>query len=271
MMLYKCECGNKTYNNVCTKCGMVLNEHNIVNLPERTTDNDELLSGSAIKPTSPDMENHTVHSKWTSNSELKRAFKREKYYTDNDSEFWDGNLEIKAISNSLGLPQHIENEAIITFKKLIKKDFFSKYHIKENIYGACIKYACLVWKRPIQIEEISEVAKSDSDKIRRAFFILRREFNSNYKPCSLEDILYIYTNKFNLSDAQKTEIVKIGKATEEMAMTSGKSLFGYAAAIIYLYMKSRNLEITRDEIAKKMNVTPHTITTRKREVKKLWS
>lgn len=267
--MYFCECGNETEKTVCTECGMVL-DREIVNLPERIK-NGEISDNfsSAIRDTSPDLESHTKHSKKTKNKELKRVFLRERFYVDNDQDFWHGQTVIKRICDSLGLPKHIQKEAIINFKKMVKDNLFEKYHIKELVYGAAVKLACVIWERPITFLELSDVTDKPESGIRRAYFLLRKEYGGKYKQPSLFRIINLYSNKFkDLKTKDVVRLIKNAKKVTKNCNICGKSLFGYAAALFYIYLK-RKVGITRDEVAEAMNVTPHTITSRKREINKI--
>lgn len=262
-----CECGNiiEVEEKVCKNCGLVYIEKEIVNLPQRNTEDKIYMMESSVSSITPDLESHTYHSKNTSNKELNRAFAREIYYQDNDKNYYSGMIEIKRIGQNLSLSSTIIAEACFIYKKLLKDNFFKKYHRKNATIAATLFIAAKKWECPIIFSSISEAADIPLSKIRDAFIILMKEYDFRLPRSRLKEIINIYWNKFNEKDFQKyIKMLEIAEEIEKTCKTMGKSPMGYAAAIFYLV-----LDKTRKEVSEIMDVSMKTITVRKQEISKI--
>lgn len=263
----KCECGNMLSDNttVCSNCGLVIQEE-IVNLPERITDKDLFLEKSQSSPTLPDLEFLTFNKRNTRNKELQRVFTRLEYYTDNSRDFFRLSGDICRIGSQLRLPNHIIKDAKIFCLYLWKNNYFKEKHVKKTTPEACIVLAAKLWAYPLTIPEVAEFSNFPKKEIRRSYFLIRRVINITPKKMTIFKIIQKRSNRLNFSKRERKEAILLSQKIDEKATKSGKSLNGYAAAVVYLVKRGK---MTRDEVSELFGITPNLITRRKREVKKL--
>jgi transcription initiation factor TFIIIB Brf1 subunit/transcription initiation factor TFIIB len=264
------ECGGRILKGTCTGCGLMYQEIELVNMPERNYD--EIKEKSTQKQL-VDMKYMTTHSPNTSNKELKRAFNKEKMFNGEPNEY-RVLVEIMRLCGALRLTETIQNEVVNIYKYIIKKNpnyFREKYFI----YAALASYvliACRMHDFPIQMSDIYEVSNEKEKHIRKTYMETLQLLDFN--PRQNLKMYVSYGVKKMLGDKNPIEVMdfekkvnKLAEIIEKRCNISGKQPLGYVAAIIYMYGKN-TYKIKIKDVADALNISMPTISTRIREIKK---
>lgn len=280
------ECKNEVFNNpVCTNCGLVIEEFYIKNnLTPRWYDNDKYidLSGSFINPLSPDIEYSHIYPKYSRNENLNRIFKRQKQKKKTEQNFYFRDMkEIERICQYLQLPKTILDETL-NIRKWLGKD--EGFFLKKNYYKlmACIKIAIKIHDYPINKKNFISLISNyplvkKGDKIILRGNEIKKEIDKEYvdilhnklkliipKPSKPKFISYV-CNKLGLN--YEYELYSIYSKISRF-FNQSCSINGYILGLVHiLYGKTHKIRII--DLEKKFGVNRLTISSRKKELKKI--
>lgn len=265
------ECGGVIMKGTCTGCGLVYEDREIVNLPERNYDK---IEEKSIMSEMVNLKYMTTHSKKTSNKELKRAFNKEKMFNGNPNEYRIL-VEIMRLCGALKLTETIQNEVINIYKYVLRSNpnhFKERYFIYASL-AAYVLIACRMHDYPIQMSDVFEFSDENEKHIRRAYMDTIRLLNFNpsqslkmYVSYGVKKILK-NKNPIEVMDFEK-KVTKLAEMLENNYNTSGKQPLGYVAAIIYMYGKNKYRMKIKD-VADALKISMPTISARIREIQKI--
>ena len=260
------ECESEVYGDVCKECGLVIEENPIVNIPERivrddmTTENQN--EGWSWKYS--DIGDSTIHSKKTTNPELKRAFKRENV---DDGVFGrrylNGYYEIKRICGIMGLGSNIFNTAVYILRLLMKTDYFSGNRKKFANFMALVIVGARLNKLPVRYEEIYEYTSESPKSIKSAYKHLIKYLELDIPNFTLSEYVNYHCNVLGLNYIIRQKCCELAKLVEEKMHISGKGPIGFSAAIIRIVSG-----LQRKDISEKLYISEPVITWRYNEIER---
>lgn len=262
------ECYNEVNGNVCKNCGLVFESRPIVNLPKLIVEEDVNKENQfeGWKWNYSNIEDSTIHSKKTSNPELKKAFKRE-YSSDEKygRKYLNGYYEIKRICNYLRFNENVSNTAIYFLRVLIDKRYMSKSRRKYATFAALVIIGARLSHIPFRYEQMYEHTVETPKSIKTAYQAVLRELDLKIPKFALLDYLDYHCNLLGLSFLQKKKIVGLAEIFQKNVRTNGKDPVGYSAALIRYVTK-----LKRRYLSKKLFVSEPVITWRFNEVKRFF-
>lgn len=273
MRIMKCEnCGEEANDEVCTLCGLVIEDHPIERaLPRRKSDITTLNSADfrvLEHPLSPKIR--------------KQRKDFNVIYTKMGEDGHKDYLYVKAyeaiskLCASLRVPKIVKFEALNLFKPIREKDptFFKKYKLAPT-YLACIKIACKIHDYPISHHDLASVIDYKDVQTQNIGY-MEKKFNRAYKA-----VIELYDLKIKEPEHPKyidyvCNLLNLPYyLTSECheAYTNIKRIFkphfrieGYILAIVYLVALRHGLKITMKDLEERFHTSSLTISNRKKEL-----
>ena len=177
--------------------------------------------------------------------------------------------KLKQISSSLCLPYHVNTQAISLYRKALKKDLIMGRTIT-GMLCACIFYTCRVFKIPISIQEIANIASIDKKELQRRYLFLAKEFN--LKAQNVSPAIYVskYINKFNLTPDIEQKIFSVLTSLPS-TFICGKNPKCILGAILYLVCKRKNITLLQWQISETLHITETSIRNHWKKIEKFLS
>jgi transcription initiation factor TFIIB len=269
--------------NICSGCGLVINENNIDRGPEwRAFNHKERQEKSRVgSPTTKTMHDKglTTTIDWkdkdaygrqiSSNkrSQMKRLRQWQERIRTKDA--GERNLqfalsEIDRMSSSLGLPEEVREIASVIYRKALEEDLIRGRSI-EGVASCCLYAACRKQGIPRSLEEIESVSRVGRKEIGRTYRYVSKELKLGMQPIDPQKFVPRFASELDLSQSVKTKAKEIIRETAEKGLLSGKSPTGFAAAAIYAAALLCNEKKTQREVASVADVTEVTIRNRYQE------
>ena len=283
----KCpECnGESAREDVCTNCGLVVIEKNIVNRPTKSMK--RILKEGRYRnvvqdPHSPDFLYSHVYPKNSRNPLLRRAFKTQikKVKKDVKDYYVKAHAIIEKYCSILNLTSIIKNEALSIYKYIINKDgkFFYRYGAKPS-YLAFIKIAAKIHEFPItnrqfmemidykyKIKEGQTMAYMDK-KFNKAYVMTKKLLSIHFKiPVHPKYIDYV-CESLKLPYRCARAIHRIFTIIKGFFKFPYK-LEGYLLALYYITFK-KDFNITLVKLEELFGISRITISSRKKELLKV--
>lgn len=275
VIIRDCERGEE----ICGKCGLVLNETFIDLGPEYRSFNfsenqNRSRTGSGLTYRTYDKGLSTMFlSNRDSNGkslkeETRIMMDRLRRY-DNRSkldETWRRNLsiamaELDRMSTNLHLPVNIKERSALLYRRALKKDLIRGRSI-DAFVAACIYATCRSAKVPRPLKEVSAASTREHSEIARTYRLLIREMKLKMP---LDDPVKFVSNiasKLNLQ--RETEIHAIGilRKAKKMYGLSGKDPRGIAAAALYKASLVHNEKRVQRDVARAAGTSEVTLRNR---------
>ncbi len=175
--------------------------------------------------------------------------------------------ELKRISTILHLPSYAKAQAIIFYRKALKKDLIRGRSITGMIW-ACIYYACRFNKLPISFKDIMDNASSNEGLVKKSYSILVRTLNLKYIPFNPSILVSRYINELKLSVNIEKKVLSVLQNLP-LSFISGKDPKSIVGAIIYLICKEGNQKITQKSISRITGTCEVSIRSRYKEIEKI--
>ena len=176
------------------------------------------------------------------------------------------------LSTALGLPDHVKETAMETYKKAFDDGLLPGRSIK-GFVAASIYYACRATQFPRPLEELLGATTTKAREVRHTYRILVRHLKDIVPQFQPEGLVPYYVGKLAFSkpcDVEKraTGIIEKIKSHRDI---EGKDPRGWSAAAIYLAAKELDEHRTQSEIARMIGVTEVTIRSRVTDFKEVVS
>ncbi len=273
---------------VCESCGLVIDDQYIDQGPEwRSFD---MTQEANRARTGPSM-SHMMHDKGLSTqidpsgrdsrgkslSSSKRAQmyrlrkwqRRSRVAGARESSLVSAFSEIKRLSSSMGLPEHVKERAATIYRRVVEKNLVRGRSIK-IVSCAVVYIACRELDIPRTLDEFAKETDYDRKEIGRTYRFLKWELKMKLKPTKPQKYIQKFCNDLGLGGDVKRSADEIINKAEEQELLSGKGPTGLAAAAIYIASIKAEDRRTQIEIADVADVTEVTVRNRYKDlVKKL--
>ena len=173
--------------------------------------------------------------------------------------------ELERMSSHLDLKKNLREAAAKIYREAVEKNLIQGRSI-EGVSSASLYAACRMFKTPITLTEISEIARVDKKEIGRSFRFIVNELNLHINPMKPLNYLVRFISELGLSTECQRISKDILKTAEKRGLTSGRGPTGLCGAAIYAAMKMLNERRTQKRIAEVTQVTEVTI----RNIYKYW-
>jgi transcription initiation factor TFIIB len=173
--------------------------------------------------------------------------------------------ELERMSSHLDLKKNLREAAAKIYREAVEKNLIQGRSI-EGVSAASLYAACRMFKTPITLTEIAEIARVDKKEIGRSFRFIVKELNLHINPMKPLNYLVRFISELGLSTDCQRIAKDILKTAERRGLTSGRGPTGLCGAAIYAAMKMLKERRTQKRIAEVTQVTEVTI----RNIYKYW-
>lgn len=173
--------------------------------------------------------------------------------------------ELERMSSHLDLKKNLREAAAKIYREAVEKNLIQGRSI-EGVSAASLYAACRMFKTPITLTEIAEIARVDKKEIGRFFRFIVKELNLHINPMKPLNYLVRFISELGLSTECQRIAKDILKTAEKRGLTSGRGPTGLCGAAIYAAIKMLKERRTQKKIAEVTQVTEVTI----RNIYKYW-
>jgi len=173
--------------------------------------------------------------------------------------------ELERMASNLDLKKNLREAAAKIYREAVENHLIQGRSI-EGVSAASLYAACRMFKVPITLHEIAEIARVDKREVGRSFRFIVKELDLNVNPLKALNFLVRFISELELSNECQQIAKDILKTAEKRGLTSGRGPTGLCGAAIYAAMKMLNEKRTQKRIAEVTQVTEVTI----RNIYKYW-
>lgn len=167
-------------------------------------------------------------------------------------------VEIIRMASALGLPRSVSEVAAHIYRQSLRNNLLTSRSI-EGVSTSCLYIACRREGIPRSLDEVEQVSRVDRREIGRTYRALATALDLEMKPVDPRQFVPRFCSELDVSlEVQHKAIEIIDNAVAE-GKHAGKSPTGVAGAAIYIASMQRGKELTQEDIASVVQVTPVTI------------
>ena len=288
---YCIECGSTDFicddtrgEVICSKCGLVIEEHIVDMGPEwRSYNPEERKKRSRVgSPT-----NYSIHDKGLSTmigledrdgygkklapkrraeiDRLRKWQRRTRTYGSRERNLTQAMMELERLASQMGTPRSIKEEAAIIYRKAVENRMNRGTSI-EVLVAATLYAACRIRKIPRTLDEVAEKSRINKKQLGRCFRQLTRKIDVSIPISTPIDFISRFSNELELSGKASGRAIKILETAKKAGITAGKDPTGLAAAALYIAGILAYERRTQSEIARVAQVTEVTVRNRYKEL-----
>ncbi|HDD25687.1 MAG TPA: transcription initiation factor IIB [Acidilobales archaeon] len=174
-------------------------------------------------------------------------------------------MELDRLSESLGLPKTVKEEAALIYRKAVEKGLIRGRSI-ESVVAAAIYIACRKYRIPRSLDEIASYTKAGRKDVARCYRLLLRDLGIKIPMSDPADYVPRIANVLGLSGDVIKSAIEILRKAREVGVTAGKDPAGLAAAAVYIAAQLYDERRTQKEVANVAGVTEVTVRNRYKEL-----
>jgi len=250
----------------CADCGVVIEEELVDQRAEwRSYSNEEFMKRARTgPPTNPMFYDKGLSTRTPKSLVHSQRLRKTLDIRGNERETSFALGEIERMGSALKLPREIMEETALLYRKAARQDMLKGQKIEE-LLSAMLYIVCRQYHVPRTFHEIAEVSRVPLERIRRAYFYIKRKLGINLMPPQPEEYVARFCSKLGYNKDIETKAIKILKKIDYIS--KGWSPNSVAATAIYLAARMNpNTVAVRAEIARVAGTTSTTISN---QVKKL--
>lgn len=176
---------------------------------------------------------------------------------------------LKMISSYLKLPEHVEKEAAVIYRRAAEKDLAIKRSI-ESIVVASLFIASRIYGIPKSMDEFVEASKISKKVLGKTYKLVMRELNLRMAPTDPLDFIERFGSQLGLSAKSQTQAIKMIEQAKKKQILSGLSPLSVAATTLYLAGLKNGERRTQKVVAETTGITEATLRSRTKDlIKKL--
>jgi len=118
--------------------------------------------------------------------------------------------EIERMGSALKLPREIAEETALLYRKAARQDMLRGRSIEE-LLSAMLYIVCRQYHVPRTFHEIAEVSRVPLERIRKAYFYVKRKLGINLMPPQPEEYVARFCSKLGYNKDIETKAIKILK------------------------------------------------------------
>ncbi len=175
--------------------------------------------------------------------------------------------ELDRMASNFDLKKNLREAAAKIYRDAVENRLIQGRSI-EGMSAASLYAACRLFRTPITLNEVAEIARVDKREIGRSYRFIVKELNLNLNPIRAINFLVRFISELHLSNECQRIAKKILREAEERGLTSGRGPTGLCGAAIYAAIKVSNEKRTQRRIAEVAQVTEVTIRNRFHELQR---
>ncbi|PUA33228.1 MAG: transcription initiation factor IIB [Zestosphaera tikiterensis] len=173
--------------------------------------------------------------------------------------------ELERITEQLGLPKNIKEEAAAIYRRAVEKGVVRGRAV-ESVVAAALYAACRIYKIPRTLDEIVEYTKAPKKDVARCFRLLVRELGLKIPVSGAADYVPRIVSALGLGGKIEAKAIEILEEARKKGVTAGKDPAGLAAAAVYIAAQLHGERKTQKDIAQVIGVTEVTVRNRYKEI-----
>ena len=173
--------------------------------------------------------------------------------------------ELERITDQLGLPRAIKEQAATIYKRAVEKGVVRGRSV-ESVVAAAIYAACRIFRVPRTLDEISQLTKTSKKEVARCYRLLVRELGLKIPISDASDFVPRIAAALGLSGNVVRKAIEIIEQAKKLGLTAGKDPAGLAAAAVYTAAQLFNERRTQKDVAQVAGVTEVTVRNRYKEL-----
>ncbi|TFF95086.1 MAG: transcription initiation factor IIB [Promethearchaeota archaeon] len=173
--------------------------------------------------------------------------------------------ELERMASNLDLKKNLREAAAKIYRDAVEKHLIQGRSI-EGVSAASLYAACRMFRAPITLNEIADIARVDKREVGRSFRFIIKELKLHLTPMKAIHFLNRFISELNLSNECQQIAKEILRNAEKYGLTSGRGPTGLCGASIYAALKELEEKCTQKRIAEISQVTEVTI----RNIYKFW-
>ncbi len=175
--------------------------------------------------------------------------------------------QLKIMSGALNLPQSVEREAAVLYKRCVERGLTKRSAI-EHLVVASLFLASKLQGFPRAMKEFANAGKVDMTILGKNYKLIMRELGVKISPTNPLDYVTKFATALKLSPRVQTKAVKYIEQMEKMGLTSGLSPLSVAASTLYISAQLEKEKRTQREFAEISGVTETTLRNRCKDLSK---
>ena len=263
---------------VCTKCGLVVDEHAIDPGPEwRSFGDDDTNPERTGAPLTRSRHDRGLSTEIGYSTRLKgrkrrrvarmrRQHRRAQVGSKRDRNQVYGFTEIRRLTGRLELPESLQERACVLFESAQKDDLLRGRSI-EGFAAAAVYAVCRTASVSRTVEEVADEATASRAELQAAYDAMNRALGLPTGPIDPAEYLARYASKLDVPDGVERRARELAERARETGLSVGRNPSGVAAACIYTAAREVAYELTQAEVSDVAGVSAVTIRNSYRELR----
>jgi transcription initiation factor TFIIB len=255
---------------VCTRCGLVVEEHAIDPGPEwRSFDDDDTnpeRTGAPLTRSRHDRGLSTEIGRSTRvkgrkrrrMARMRRQHKRTQIRSKAERNRVYAFTEIRQLIGTLDLPTHIRDRACVLFESAQEEGLLQGRSI-EGFAAAAVYATCRTAELSRTLTEVVEAGKATRAELDAAYDAMNRELGLPTGPIDPREYLARFACELELPAELERRARELAALAREEGIDTGRNPSGVAAACLYTAATERDHELTQESAAEVADVAPVTI------------
>jgi len=255
---------------VCTRCGLVVDEHAIDPGPEwRSFEDDDTNPKRTGAPLTRSRHDRGLSTEIGSSTRVKgrkrrqfarmrRQHKRTQIRSKAERNRVYAFTEIRQLVSSLDLPTHIRDRACVLFESAQDENLLQGRSI-EGFAAAAVYATCRTDSVSRTLGEVTDAAKASRAELDVAYDAMNRELGLPTGPIDPREYLARFACNLDAPDRVERRARELATAAREHGIDTGRNPGGVAAACLYTAAQQVGYGLTQQEAADVANVAPVTV------------
>ena len=195
--------------------------------------------------------------------QLMQRIRKKNNWTSNSLEinFQTALTQLKVVASFLKVPDSIEKEAAIIYRKAAEKGLTIKRSIESIVVGS-LYIASRLYGLPKSMDEFVKASKISKKVLGKTYKLIVRELNLNITPADPVDFVSRFASALNLTAKVQTSALGFIEQAKIKQMLSGLSPISVAATTLYLAGLKEKEKRTQKEVAETTGITEATLRSR---------
>lgn len=169
--------------------------------------------------------------------------------------------QLRLISSYVRLPDQVEREAAVIYRRAAEKGLTIKRSIESIVVGSAY-IAARQYGLPKTMDEFVKASKIPKKVLGKTYKMIVRELDIKITPSNPIDYIERFGSALGLSAKTQTEAIKMIEKSQKEEIVSGLSPVSVAATTLYLSALKAGERRTQKEVSEATNITEATLRSR---------
>lgn len=255
---------------VCTRCGLVVDEHAIDPGPEwRSFSDDDTNPERTGAPLTRSRHDRGLSTEIGHSSRLKgrkrrkvarlrRQHKRTQIRSKAERNRVYAFTEIQRLVTALDLPEHVREQSCVLFESAQDEGLLQGRSI-EGFAAAVVYATCRTAEVSRTLPEVTEQAKADRGELDVAYDAMNRELGLPTGPVDPREYLARFASELDVPKRVERRARDLAREARDRGIDTGRNPGGVAAGCLYTAATRAGYDLTQQEAAAVADVTPVTL------------